>query len=167
SVGSATSELLQLVDSGEEGLIRLNDKLTFLTVETYRNIAAVREQDGELAALRVTVEGLQRSHDGRAARMGGAAGLVEVAWKGVKGAIDDAMESVRDFGRTDASGVARQMEEFSGRRGILGGIRALTDVHVPALGTAFDLVAPHITGALDAVAAAHEEAEQAAAQQRA
>src|SRR5690606_21845793 len=106
SVGSATSELLQLVDSGEEGLIRLNDKLNFLTVETYRNIEAVREQDGEMAALRVTIEELQRSHDERAARMAETAGLVEVAWKGVKGAIDDAMESVRDFGRTDASGVA-------------------------------------------------------------
>src|SRR5690606_22899400 len=98
SISTTTSQIKSLADGGEEALIRLNDQYHFLTLSTYRNIEAIREQDGDMAALQVTVAELERVMAERGDKMEDTAGAVEKAWRGVLNVFNAVVEGAKNYG---------------------------------------------------------------------
>lgn len=101
SVGTITSELLGLADSGAEGLERWNDKYNVLTASQWQNIEAIRASDGDLAAFTATMREAERVSDERTQKMRDQAGFVEKAWRAVTESVSGAIQAMRDWGRSD------------------------------------------------------------------
>lgn len=102
SVTSVASEIESLATGGEEALAKLNDKYGFLTLATYRQIQAIREEKGDVAALSEALVELEREQSRRVEEMVKGAGYLERAWGGVKGAVLDTLQAIKDVGRQDA-----------------------------------------------------------------
>lgn len=102
SVTSVASEIESLATGGEEALAKLNDKYGFLTLATYRQIQAIREEKGDVAALSAALIELEREQSRRVEEMAKGAGILERAWGGVKGAVLDTLQAIKDVGRQDA-----------------------------------------------------------------
>lgn len=101
SVGTVTSELLGLADSGAAGLEKWNDKYNVLTASQWQNIEAIRASDGELAAFTATMREAERVSAERTQKMRDQAGFVETAWRAVAGSVRGAIQAMRDWGRSD------------------------------------------------------------------
>ena len=100
-IGTVTSELTGLADGGAEALQRWNDKYNVLTASTLQQIEATRRQDGELAAFTATMREAERVSSERTQKMREQAGYLERAWQGVTSSVRDAIQAVRDYGRSD------------------------------------------------------------------
>lgn len=123
SVGSITSELLGLSDSGAEGLAKLNERYNFLTIDAYKNIEAIREQSGEFEAQKAILAELDRVAEDRARNMVQSAGWIEAAWNGVKQAVGEVKRSLMDLGRGSEGTLA-----------IMDRLRAFSQVNLPGSG---------------------------------
>lgn len=102
SITSVASEIESLATGGEDALIKLNEKYGFLTEATSRQIQAIREEKGDVAALSAALAELEREQARRVDEMVKGAGLLERAWGGVKGAVLDTLQAIKDVGRQDA-----------------------------------------------------------------
>ncbi|MDH2021229.1 phage tail length tape measure family protein [Stenotrophomonas sp. GD03680] len=108
SIGSVTSSILDMVGGSTEALAKLNSQYGFLTVASFNHIEAVREEKGETAALQLALVELERAQGDRVRSMQASAGVLERAWRGVKGEILDAIQAFKNIGRTD---IEQQLQE--------------------------------------------------------
>lgn len=122
SVTSVASEIESLATGGEEALAKLNDKYGFLTLATYRQIQAIREERGDVAALSAALAELEREQARRVDEMVKGAGFLERAWGGVKGAVLDTLQAIKDVGRQDAEyQLQRSIAQLNNVRAQIGG----------------------------------------------
>ncbi len=101
SISTAASSIAGLADGGAEALARLNRQYGFLTVATYNQIEAIRQERGEGAALQATIIQLEKVSRDRVQQMEDSAGSLERAWRGVRREIGSVWQMMKDSGRTD------------------------------------------------------------------
>lgn len=101
SISSVTSSIMGLADGGSDALVKLNQQYGFLTVATYNQIEAIRQERGDGVALQATIIELEKVSRDRVKQMEESAGSLERAWRGVKREIGDVWQMMKDSGRTD------------------------------------------------------------------
>ena len=105
NTGQAASEVLRelmaLSDGGTDALLKLNDSYGFLTPAVYRQIEAIREQRGDMAAMRetmllvdsVTIDLMETTDE--------STGNIASYWNRATEAAKGYFRQIMDWGRTD------------------------------------------------------------------
>ena len=123
SIEETTAEVLTLADAPTEGLLKLNERYHFLTLEVYENVKSLESQGRAQDAAQVATDALAAVTDRRTAEMRAHAGTVERAWYDVRDAVRSVWQQVKDIGREDA-----EARIAAGERGILIANEARVDV---------------------------------------
>lgn len=115
NTGRATSEVVQqltaLGDGGTDALLALNDAYGFLTPATFRYIEAVRQQDGDMAAMRETMIHVDAATIALMETTEDARGTIVRSWEAITGAVRGYARAVLDLGRTDDDYLVEQAEK--------------------------------------------------------
>lgn len=122
SIEQTTAKVIELADAPTATLIKLNDEYNFLTAEVYKQVRALEAEGKAKEAAELATEELARVTNERAAQMRAQAGLLENAWTDVKKAIGEAIQEVKNFGRTDAAYQAERIRKNNAHVGQLRGV---------------------------------------------
>ncbi|MEN5208028.1 phage tail length tape measure family protein [Stenotrophomonas terrae] len=114
SIEQTTAEVLTLADAPTEGLLKLNERYRFLTLEVYENVKSLEDQGRAQEATRVATDALAAATATRVAEMRANAGSLERAWYDVRDSVRSVWQQVKDIGRDDA-----EARIAAGQRGIL------------------------------------------------
>lgn len=84
-----------------EASLKLTEQYRYLTAEVYQQIKALQDQGRELEAANLAQQTFATAMGERASQMQERLGLIERAWRGIKGAAKDAWDAMLDVGRAD------------------------------------------------------------------
>lgn len=108
SIDKVVDEFTKLADDPVKQVLKLNDTYHFLTLAIYDQIKALQDQGDTQGAAALSIKALADEGEKRVAQMDAQTGTLEKGWKDVKSAIDEAVDSLKDFGRTDAQTNAKR-----------------------------------------------------------
>lgn len=91
----------ELGKSPVEASLKLTEQYRYLTAEVYQQIKALQDQGRELEAANLAQQTFATAMGERASQMQERLGLIERAWRGIKGAAKDAWDAMLDVGRAD------------------------------------------------------------------
>lgn len=104
SIEQTTAKIIGLAKSPTAALVELNDRYHFLTEEVYTHIRSLEDQGRAQDALKLGLAQLDAEMATRVKTMREQAGTLERAWDAVGRAVADAIQTAKDFGRTDLEG---------------------------------------------------------------
>lgn len=104
SVGGAAAEdtaksFAELGKAPVEASLKLNDSMGYLTASTYQQIKALADQGKHTDAAEVAQQAFADTLNSRAGQMEANLGLVEKGWKGIKSAVSEAWDAIKNIGR--------------------------------------------------------------------
>ncbi len=99
AVSETVAEFVKLAESPVKAVADLNREYNFLSAAVYEQIAALAEQGDEAGAARLAMEELAQTMESRATQIEGNLGLLESAWKRIKGAAAEAWDEMVGIGR--------------------------------------------------------------------
>jgi len=99
SVDKIAKSFADLKKDPLDASIKLNEQMNFLTDATYKQIKALMEQGRTVEAARVAQNQFADSLNDQAGKMEANLGTIERAWRGVKGAIGEAVDALLNVGR--------------------------------------------------------------------
>lgn len=104
SVGGAAAEdtaksFAELGKAPVEASLKLNDSMGYLTASTYQQIKALADQGKHTDAAEVAQKAFADTLNSRAGQMEANLGLVEKGWKGIKSAVSEAWDAIKNIGR--------------------------------------------------------------------
>lgn len=99
SVDKIAKSFAELKKDPLDAAIKLNEQMNFLTDATYKQIKALMEQGRTVEAARVAQNQFADSLNDQAGKMEANLGTIERAWRGVKGAIGEAVDALLNVGR--------------------------------------------------------------------
>ena len=102
SIEDTTDQIIDLAKAPTATLLKLNEQYHFLTLEVYEHVRSLEEQGRAEDAARIAIEDFSQVHEARVKEARERAGSLERAWLGVKSAIAQAWQGLRDIGRDDA-----------------------------------------------------------------
>lgn len=102
SIEDTTNQIIALAKAPTAGLLELNERYHFLTLEVYENVKSLEEQGRTQDAVRVATDALADTTATRVAQMRDNAGSLERAWYDVRDAVREAWQAIKDAGRDDA-----------------------------------------------------------------
>lgn len=103
SVTEVAESFIGIAEKPSEAVLKLNDGVNFLTASTYRQIVALEKQGKTQEAALVAMKAYNDEMLERAPEMEKHLGYIEAGWRNVKDAIFDAWDTLKSFGREDAS----------------------------------------------------------------
>lgn len=103
SVTEVAESFVGIAEKPSEAVLKLNDGVNFLTASTYRQIVALEKQGKTQEAALVAMKAYNDEMLERAPEMEKHLGYIEAGWRNVKDAIFDAWDTLKSFGREDAS----------------------------------------------------------------
>jgi len=101
SIEQTVSEVQALAKSPTAGLIELNDRYHFLTLEVYNNVRSLEEQGRAQEAAKLATDELARVTRERVDQMRANAGTLEQAWYAVRDSISAAINELKNVGSAD------------------------------------------------------------------
>lgn len=99
AVEDTVKEFVRLRDDPVRAILQLNETYHFLTRSTYDQIKALQEQGREADAATVAIEAYAGAINDRIPRLTENLGLLERAWRGIKGAASEAWDEMLVIGR--------------------------------------------------------------------
>ncbi|WP_303230738.1 phage tail tape measure protein [Comamonas kerstersii] len=91
----------ELGKSPVEASLKLTEQHRYLTAEIYQQIKALQDQGRELEAATLAQDTYANAMKQRSDQMVERLGLIERAWRGIKGAAKEAWDAMLDIGRED------------------------------------------------------------------
>jgi phage-related minor tail protein len=101
SIDKTVEEFNKLGEDPVKAVVALNDKYHFLTLAIYDQIKALAEQGDQEAATSLAVKTAADALDQRRQTIVDNAGAIEKAWLAVKGAVQGAIDNLKQVGRSD------------------------------------------------------------------
>jgi len=101
SIEQTVSEVQALAKSPTAGLIELNERYHFLTLEVYNNVRSLEEQGRAQEAAKLATDELARVTRERVDQMRANAGTLEQAWYAVRDSIRGAIDELKNVGSAD------------------------------------------------------------------
>lgn len=101
AVSETVAEFVKIAEDPVQAVAKLNEEYNFLSAAVYEQIAALAEQGDEAAAAQLAMEELAQTMESRSAQIEGNLGLLESAWKRIKGAAAEAWDEMVGIGRED------------------------------------------------------------------
>lgn len=126
SIDKAVAKIIEIGERPAEAIAKLNEQYHFLTSAQYAQIAALEAEGNTRGAARLANQLDAQAMADRAADVQNNAGLIERAAHAVKGAWDDAWDSIKGIGR--AQGLGDQVAA------VLAQIKTLTTPHLDRAG---------------------------------
>lgn len=114
SIEDTTAQVLTLAESPTAGLLKLNERYHFLTLEVYDNVRSLEEQGRAQDATKAATEALAQATAARVQEMRQNAGSLEQAWYGVRDSVRSVWQQIKEIGSDDP-----EARMAAGRRGIL------------------------------------------------
>lgn len=99
SVEEIAKQFATLTDDPVKGIEKLNEKYNFLTVATYEQIRALKEQGDVQGATTLAIDTFRSATDDMSKQVLKNLGFIERSWEGIKKAINGASNAVFAFGR--------------------------------------------------------------------
>ncbi|WP_339729762.1 phage tail length tape measure family protein [uncultured Pseudomonas sp.] len=99
AVSETVAEFVKIANDPVKAVAELNREYNFLSAAVYEQIAALAEQGDETEAARLAMEELAQTMESRATQIEGNLGLLESAWKRIKGAAAEAWDEMVGVGR--------------------------------------------------------------------
>lgn len=100
-VSKTAQVFIRLAEDPLRSVVKLNEQYHFLTLSVYDQIKALEEQGQTQAAIELATKTLADAMEQRGNEMIDKAGAIERAWKGIKGAVADVIDTIKGMGRTD------------------------------------------------------------------
>lgn len=91
----------ELGKSPVEASLKLTEQYRYLTAEVYQQIKALQDEGRELEAATLAQDTYANAMKQRSDQMVERLGLIERAWRGIKGAAKEAWDAMLDIGRED------------------------------------------------------------------
>ncbi|NMY40563.1 hypothetical protein HBN76_04525 [Pseudomonas sp. WS 5013] len=160
SVSETVGEFKRLAEEPAEASAELNKQYNYLTAAVYEQIQALEDQGNEAAAAQLAFESLASAMQSRAAEITGNLGLIERAWKGIKGAAAEAWDEMLSVGREQT--LEEQLAALD-QRGLDSGSVVASGAMLGPLGAAkelWDQITPQVQGATEEGAAQLEQERQ-------
>lgn len=101
SASEVVKQLTALGEGGTDSLLALNNAYGFLTPATFRYIEAVRQQDGDMAAMRATMAQVEIATASLEVQTDDTRGVVVRSWSAMTTAAKGYLRAVLDIGRRD------------------------------------------------------------------
>lgn len=101
AVSETVAEFVKIAEDPVRAVAKLNEEYNFLSAAVYEQIAALAEQGDEAAAAQLAMEELAQTMESRSAQIESNLGLLESAWKRIKGAAAEAWDEMVGVGRED------------------------------------------------------------------
>lgn len=101
SIEQTTQKIIALAKAPSAQLQELNQQYNFLTLEVYEHVQALEAQGRQTEAAEAAIEAFAKVHEQRVREARERAGFLEQAWMGVKGAVLNAWQAIKDLGRND------------------------------------------------------------------
>ncbi|EPO8089433.1 phage tail length tape measure family protein [Pseudomonas aeruginosa] len=139
AVSETVAEFVKLADDPVKAVAELNREYNFLSGAVYEQIAALAEQGDETEAARLAMEELAQTMESRATQIDGNLGLLEGAWKRIKGAAAEAWDEMVGIGREQTLEEQLAALEQRGVRDLDLGSLGANAVVLGPLGAAKDL----------------------------
>lgn len=103
------SKFEELGDSPSKSILKLNEQYNFLTTAVYDQIRALELQGDKTAASNLAIQEFSRAQQEASQKAIANAGYLERSWKGVTGAINDAVAALVNFGKANNDTVASKL----------------------------------------------------------
>lgn len=113
AVEETVAEFVSLAKDPVSAVMKLNDQYNFLTAAVFEQIMALREQGDEYAAAKLAMETYGSTMQSRSEAIIEDLGLLQRAWRGVKGAAAEAWDAMLDIGREGT--LEEQLERVEAR----------------------------------------------------
>lgn len=114
SIEDTTNQVIALAKAPTAGLLELNERYHFLTLEVYENVKSLEEQGRAQEATKAATDALADTTSARVAQMRENAGSLERAWYDVRDSVRSVWQQIKDIGRDDP-----EARIAAGQRGIL------------------------------------------------
>ncbi len=119
-VADTAKEFAALAGDPLQASLKLNEQYNFLTASVYSQIKALQDQGKETEAVALAQETFAGAMETRLPQLAANVGYVEQAWRGVTGAIKEALDAIASIGRADPlqiqiSNVQAQLRQRSGQ----------------------------------------------------
>ncbi|UUE94292.1 phage tail tape measure protein [Comamonas thiooxydans] len=99
SVDEVAKDFKKLADDPVKAVLELNKQMGFLTAATFEQIKSLQEAGRETDAARVAQDAYDKALAGATTTITANLGYVERGWRAIKGAIAEAIDEVKKFGR--------------------------------------------------------------------
>jgi len=99
SVDEVAKDFKKLADDPVKAVQELNKQMGFLTASTFEQIKSLQEAGRETDAARVAQDAYDKALAGATTTITANLGYVERGWRAIKGAIAEAIDEVKKFGR--------------------------------------------------------------------
>lgn len=99
AVGATAKQFASLKEDPLNAVLRLNDGMNFLTDGVYAQIKALVDQGQSAEATKVAQDALASALQSRSTEMVGNLGVVERAWRSVKGVVEETWDTLKGIGR--------------------------------------------------------------------
>ena len=99
SVDEVAKDFKKLADDPVKAVQELNKQMGFLTAATFEQIKSLQEAGRETDAARVAQDAYDKALAGATTTITANLGYVERGWRAIKGAIAEAIDEVKKFGR--------------------------------------------------------------------
>lgn len=100
-IADTISKFKELGDSPTKAIIRLNEQYNFLTTSVYDQIRALELQGDKTGATNLAIQTFSKAQQEAAQKAIANTGYLERSWKGVTGAINDAVAALVSFGKAN------------------------------------------------------------------
>lgn len=100
-ISQTISKFEELGDSPSQSILKLNEQYNFLTTAVYDQIRALELQGDKTGATNLAIQTFSKAQQEAAQKAVSNTGYLERSWKGVTGAINDAVAALVNFGKTN------------------------------------------------------------------
>lgn len=99
SVDEVAKDFKKLADDPVKAVVELNKQMGFLTAATFEHIKSLQEAGRETEAVRVAQDTYDKGLASATTTITANLGYIERGWRAIKGAIAEAIDEVKKFGR--------------------------------------------------------------------
>lgn len=99
SVDEVAKDFKKLADDPVKAVVELNKQMGFLTAATFEHIKSLQEAGRETEAVRVAQDTFDKGLASATTTITANLGYIERGWRAIKGAIAEAIDEVKKFGR--------------------------------------------------------------------
>lgn len=133
SIKETIKQFVSLADDPANAIVKLNAQQHFLTLAVYDQIKALQDQGQEQAASDLAMKTYAQTIGSRTPQITENLGLIEKAWKGIKGAALAAADAAMSVGRAQSD--QQKFDSLSTQRDRLVGLQAKGWTYDPNLDT--------------------------------
>lgn len=99
AIENVAQDFKKIADDPVKGILELHKQMNFLTAATFEHVKALQEAGKETEAARIAQDAYDKALADATISITANLGYVERAWRAIKGAVAEAIDEVRKFGR--------------------------------------------------------------------